>query len=49
MKMVETNVITTGVMAWATSVLKNSADVEQKNLAKAVYIFNQAANGFFKK
>ena len=44
----ETNVITTSVLAYVRSVLRNTSNTQEKmNLAKALYLYNQAANEFF--
>lgn len=44
----ESNVITTSVLSYARSVLKNSQNSEEKkNLVRALYLYNQAANTFF--
>jgi hypothetical protein len=43
----DTYEVTTGVLMWAKTVIARSSNVNQVNLAKAVYYYNQAANEFF--
>ena len=46
----ETNVITTSVLAYVRSVLRNANNTEPKlSLAKALYLYNQAANACYGK
>ena len=41
--------ISTNALCYANAVLTNSQDTDQVNLAKAMYLYNLAANEFFGK
>ncbi len=43
----ETYSVTTSVLSYLRSVLETSSDDQERNLAKAMYLYNQAANDFF--
>jgi hypothetical protein len=41
--------VTTSVMVWMRNALNSATDENHKNLLKAIYLYNQAANEFFGK
>ena len=45
----ETYEVSASILAWVRQIIKSSESSEQLDLAKAMYLYNQAANAFFKK